>query len=114
MYFTFFNDFIFDDKDYLYFVQDKDNYYLALNVPGFSDKDIKVEIDKRNLSVSAKKEVDKLFHSKNSFSYKYNLPKDVDLEGNIIAECRDGVLSLTFPKKQLIESHPKLIPVTSK
>ena len=90
-----------------------------LEVPGFTKKDITVKIDKRILTVEAKKENKKEDKNKNYFrSERINsfikrsfvLPKDVSVEG-VDTILRDGVLTITFDKLLKEKEKPKEIEI---
>ncbi len=99
-------------------VREKDGRYLIeAELPGISEKDLKVELKDGLLTLSAKTETEKkeestkwLRRERRSFSFKrsFELPEDADGE-NIEARLKDGVLSIELPKKP--EATPKLVNV---
>jgi len=90
------------------------SYNLEVVLPGYSKEDIKVEIDKNRLTVSADKKVEKEDKKSNylrkefissSFTRSFELPDDASDE-NIKAEMVNGILTLTVGK-QLEEEKKK-------
>jgi len=86
----------------------KDDFELALAVPGMKKNDFKIDIDGNLLIISAeieekkKEEKDKFTKEEynfSSFSRSFTLPEGVNKE-KIEAVYVDGVLKLTLPKKE--------------
>lgn len=89
-------------------VEKKKSYNLELQVPGFDKADVKLEIDKNVLRISAEhkedhEEKDEHGHilrqefSRSSFVRNFVIPENVDTE-NISAKQKDGVLIIALPK----------------
>ena len=83
-------------------------FKVALSVPGFTQKDVKVSVDRNVLTISAETEskgeetdsehqVIRREFSQSSFSRSFTLPENVDT-GAINAKLVDGVLALALPK----------------
>ncbi|NDV96046.1 Hsp20/alpha crystallin family protein [Dysgonomonas sp. 521] len=83
-------------------------FNIELSVPGFKKEDIKIEIEKNVLKISAQNEVKSEEKDENekvlrqefrtsSFSRSFTIPENVDTE-NIVAAQKDGVLQVTLPK----------------
>ncbi|MDX9828598.1 MAG: Hsp20/alpha crystallin family protein [Spirochaetia bacterium] len=101
-------------------ISEEDNRYLIeAELPGLSEKDVKLEIKDGILYLStAKKEAKEEKSVKNrwlrrerrefQFSRSFDLPDNIDLE-KIEASFRDGLLSVTLPKKA--EAAPRIVPV---
>jgi len=98
----------------------KDAFLFRADVPGVKDADLDIKLTQNRLSVSGKRESEKTekgdtFYaterSYGSFTRSFTLPDGVDAD-HIKAELKDGVLSLSLPKKP--EVRPKKIDVTSK
>jgi HSP20 family protein len=88
--------------------EDKDNYEVALAVPGVKKSDIKIDVQGNMLTISSEKEEtkeekDKRFTRKEynytSFSRSFTLPDEVKQE-KIEARYEDGILKLTLPRKE--------------
>lgn len=117
-----FNDFFDADKFFLNgFLTNPSRYIPATNVketdkqfelevaaPGFDKQDFKVEIEKGVLRISAEKKQESKKNDKDytrqefsysSFSRAFVLPDTAD-ENQINAGYKDGVLTLTIPKKE--------------
>ena len=101
-------------------ISEEDNRYLIeAELPGLSEKDVQLELKDGILYLStAKKETKEEKSAKNrwlrrerrefQFSRSFDLPDNVDVE-KIEASFRDGLLSITLPKKA--EAAPRLVPV---
>lgn len=104
-------------------VQKGDAYFLTMELPGFDEKNIEIELQNRNLSISSKMEENsekeetegdvhflvKERRTKN-FSRSFTLPEDSDLE-NITADFSKGLLNIKVLKKA--ESKAKRISISS-
>lgn len=97
---------------------DKD-LVIEADVPGYSPKDIEVELNNRTLIVRGKQsqETDKkenqYFRKErmySSFERRFNLPAEVDLDG-IKSDLKNGKLSIKVPKSG--SSNVKKIPIES-
>jgi len=98
----------------------KEGFVFRADVPGVKDADLDVKLTQNRLSVSGKRESEKTekgdtFYtserSYGSFTRSFTLPDGVDAD-KIRAELKEGVLTLSLPKKP--ESQPKKITVTNK
>ena len=83
-------------------------FKVALSVPGYAQKDVKVSVDRNVLTISAETEskgeetdsenrVIRREFSHSSFSRSFTLPDNVDADA-INAKLADGVLNLALPK----------------
>ena len=88
--------------------EDENAFEVALAVPGLKKEDIKINLEKNVLIVSAEKKTEadaenkkfsKREYSFNSFSRSFTLPQSAD-SGKIEAEYVDGILTLTIAKKE--------------
>jgi len=90
--------------------ENEKEFKVELSVPGFEKNDIKLEIEKNVLNITASKEVNKeekdesekvirREFSSSSFSRSFVIPENVDTE-NISAEQKDGILKISLPKKE--------------
>jgi HSP20 family protein len=123
MFNDFFSDF-FDDsvmsRDYFKSVpavniSDRENdYMIEVAAPGFKKEDFKLQIDNDVLSISAEKKDEKSDDNsrftRKEFSYasferRFTLPELVESD-KINAEYKDGLLSLTLPKKEEAKVKP--------
>eukprot|EP00271_Cylindrocystis_brebissonii_P004915 TRINITY_DN1684_c0_g1_i2.p1 TRINITY_DN1684_c0_g1~~TRINITY_DN1684_c0_g1_i2.p1 ORF type:complete len:269 (-),score=56.36 TRINITY_DN1684_c0_g1_i2:789-1595(-) len=104
--------------------EDKDAWYLRFELPGYSAKDVKVQVEEDNvLSIAAQKsavsetsEKDDRFQSRRmrgGFSTRLTLPEEVQAE-NISAEVKNGILVVTLPKVVPEQKRPKVISVNVK
>ena len=88
--------------------EDDKSYTIRAEIPGAKKDDIKVDIDRNLVSLRAEvrqekdeKRGEKTVYSERSYgmaSRSFTLPAEVDAEG-AKAEYKDGLLSLTLPKK---------------
>jgi len=97
-------------------------FNIELSVPGFKKEDIKIEIEKNVLKISAQNEVKNEEKDENekvlrqefktsSFSRSFTIPENIDTE-NIAAVQKDGVLQVTLPKmNKALEDKVKKIEI---
>ena len=86
-------------------------YQVSIDLPGVAKEDVKITIEGRNVTVSArtqrdesKKEGERLIYrerSSSSFARAFTLPEEVDQESSQ-AKLENGVLSLTLSKKRAV------------
>ncbi len=95
-------------------VKEKNNEFeIELAVPGLSKEDFKISIEDGILSISAEKEnkieeekegfVRKEF-SYNSFSRNIALPEEVDVDKEIDAKYKEGILKMSLKKRKTDKS----------
>ncbi len=84
--------------------EDAANYYIHVEVPGFSKSDLKILIEDRELKIEGEKKGKFPVSLKKAF----NLPDEIEIE-KIRAQTKDGVLELVLPKSAALA--PKEIPV---
>jgi len=86
----------------------KDEYQVALAVPGMKKDDFKIDVDGNMLTISSEKEEnkeekDKKFTRKeynySSFSRSFTIPDEINKE-KIDAKYEDGVLRISLPRKE--------------
>lgn len=96
-------------------------YYLDMELPGFCEENVNIELDNKALTISSKeckedkkeKNEKKVFIKERrcmSFSRTFTLPDDIDAE-NISAVFKNGILTLTMPKIELPK--PKKILISA-
>lgn len=84
-----------------------DNVMVKVGIPGVKKDDIKIEIDRDMLTISAQSKVEEKGDKKNyyfksfqsSFEQSFSLPFSVN-ESESKAKYEDGVLMLTLPKSK--------------
>lgn len=100
--------------------EDKDNYFVMLDLPGVSKDDVKVSYADGQLSISGerkqeKEDKDSKFHRVERVYGRYyrsfTLPQQVG-EDKIGAEFKDGQLTVTVPKAE--EAKPKELEIKIK
>ena len=90
-------------------LQNTDTEYLIdVSAPGFTKEELKVEIEDNLLTVKGehlnkieeeKKNYSRREFSKNSFTRSFKIPENIT--GDVNAKFENGVLSVSFPKKEL-------------
>lgn len=97
----------------------ENEYEITIDLPGLSEDDVKIELVGSNLTIKGKKEEssetkDKHFYrverSVGAFSRTLALPEDANSD-DISANMKNGVLSLTIPRKSLPATEAKNIPI---
>ena len=92
----------------------EDHFLLQLSVPGYSKKEISINVEEDQLVISSEKEgIETENFTMREFNYgtfkrKFTLPKDVDTE-KIEASFSNGILTLTIPKIE--EVKPRKITI---
>lgn len=88
-------------------VESKFDFRIELAAPGFEKSDFKIDLDKKLLTISIEKEVDKNEDEKynmkefnfNSFNRSFRISDKIDTE-KINAIYKNGVLQITLPKRE--------------
>ena len=99
--------------------EDKDNFYVRLELPGMKKEDIELSLHEGSLSIAGERKVEN--KSKDSEVYRserffgrfqrtVSLPKAVTVE-KVKAHYTDGILTVTLPKAE--EAKPKHIDVST-
>lgn len=119
----FFNDFFNEslmERDYFKSVpavniSDRANdFFIEVAAPGFSKEDFKVNVENEVLTISAEKKNEKRDENSrftrkefqySTFKRTFTMPENVEAD-KIGAEYKDGVLSLTLPKKEEAKVKP--------
>jgi HSP20 family protein len=99
--------------------EDKDNFYLNIEMPGIPKDDVKISLENNVLSVSGTKKHQSKSEDTNlimneiyygEFCRSFNLSEDIKTD-NIDAEFKDGLLTITLPKKEEVKPVVKEIKV---
>jgi HSP20 family protein len=97
--------------------EDKNKIVLTADLPGVAEKDVDIQIEKEVLTLRGNRALDRKLDEghhrrfervSGSFVRSFTLPPTIDTE-QISAALKDGVLTLTLPKKP--EAQPKKINV---
>ncbi len=100
--------------------ESKKDYRVEVAAPGLTRNDFKVSLDENVLTISSEKEVKNETNeedvlrrefSYSSFSRCFTLPETADAD-KIKASHKDGVLSITIPKKEVTYTQSKEIKVS--
>jgi HSP20 family protein len=100
--------------------ESKKDYKVEVAAPGLTKNDFKINLDENVLTVSSEKEVKnetqeedvlRKEFSYSSFSRCFTLPETADAD-KIKASHKDGVLSITIPKKEVKNTPAKEIKVS--
>ena len=98
--------------------EDKDKIVLVADVPGLAQKDLDLQIEKDVLTLRGERTLERkedgehhrrYERASGSFVRSFTLPPTVDAE-HVTANLKDGVLTLTLPKKP--EAQPKKIGIS--
>lgn len=94
-------------------------YTINVELPGVAEKDVEVELDGDTLKIRGEKKQEKedkgrdyyaVERSYGSFQRVLSLPEDVD-EAGIRATFKNGVMTVTLPRKESARTHRKQIEV---
>jgi HSP20 family protein len=97
-----------------------ENIVLKAELPGIDPKDVEVRVEDNTLYLKGERRFEKevkeeSYHrverSYGSFARSFSLPNSIDAE-KVGAEYKDGVLTLTMPKRE--EAKPKTIKIDVK
>ena len=109
-----------DNSDYpmIKFFKKDNNYITQFIIPGINKKNIKIELKNNILTVSGNEEktsqtTDNNISSSsytNSFTRAIKMPDDADTS-KITTDYKNGVLTITTPKKPESESKTTIIPI---
>jgi HSP20 family protein len=99
--------------------EDKDNFYLNIEMPGIPKEDVKISLENDVLSISGTKKAQNKSEDTNlimneiyygEFCRSFNLSNDIKKDA-IDAEFKDGLLSITLPKVEEVKPEVKEIKV---
>lgn len=94
--------------------EDAESFIIEAAAPGLEKSDFQINLENRVLSIAVEKEVknesEKEFYKRKEFGYSsfkrsFSLPEMVNEEG-IKAEYKDGILSISLPKKEEAKQKP--------
>ena len=97
--------------------EDAQKIELAFDLPGVKQEDLDIQVDKLVLTLKGARKIERKKEGEyaqryervaGTFTRSFTLPQTVDVE-KIAAQLKDGVLTLTLPKKP--EAQPKQIKV---
>lgn len=95
------------------------DFELRMLVPGFSKQDLKLNVEKDMLTISAEKKVEERKENErftrrefahSAFSRSFRLPETVNAEA-ITADYADGVLSVSIPKTEVTKPKAREIVI---
>ena len=97
--------------------EDEQNLTLKLEIPGVEESDLNVSVENETLTVQGERKFEKevkeqSYHrverSYGTFTRTFSLPNSIDAD-KVSAAYKNGVLTLTMPKKE--EAKPKTIKI---
>jgi HSP20 family protein len=97
--------------------EDKNNYYLRAELPGFEAADLDISVTGDTLTISGERKLpdedEKAWYHRREreagkFSRIVNLPAQIDT-GKVEAQCTDGILTVVLPKAEAAK--PKQITI---
>ena len=90
----------------------EDAIVLKAELPGVEAKDVEVRVEDNNLYLKGERKFEQNYHrverSYGSFARSFSLPNSISAE-KVKAEYKDGLLTLTMPKRE--EAKPKTIKI---
>ena len=98
----------------------KDNVVVKAELPGIDPKEVEISVEDGTLYLKGERKSEdeekrdgyqRLERAYGSFARAFSLPDSVDPE-RVLAEYRDGLLTVTFPKRE--ESKPKKVKISVK
>ncbi|MBK5200424.1 MAG: Hsp20/alpha crystallin family protein [Spirochaetaceae bacterium] len=95
--------------------EDKEGFYLDVELPGYVKENVDLKIENHNLTIQTsdsfnksveEKKTDRDYlvketYQKQSFKRTFSLPKDVE-EEHVVATYTNGVLGIKIPKSQKV------------
>lgn len=94
------------DNSGLTISEDEKNVYVEANMPGLKTEDIEISFEKGILLIKGSRKVEEKDKEKkyykramSSYSYRVNIPTEVDEKKEPDASYKDGVLKIAFVKK---------------
>lgn len=99
--------------------EDENTITIKADLPDVDRKDIHVSIENGTLTIRGERKREKEEKKKNyhrversfgSYERSFSLPESVD-KGKIAAECKNGVLTVTMPKRPEAKTKPAQIEV---
>jgi HSP20 family protein len=100
--------------------ENKKEYKIRIEIPGVEKEDIQLTLEDDTLIISGEKDIEKedeeggyhcVERSYGSFRRLISLPQDADQE-KLEAKFRNGVLTVTLPRREGVESSVKRIAVS--
>ena len=101
------------------FSENENGYTLTAEIPGVNKENVRISTEDGMMTIQGEKSMSSETNEENyhrmersygSFSRTMALPKDAD-ENNMQAEMKDGVLTLTMPRMEQMESSAKTVEI---
>ena len=97
-------------------LEDKNAYYVEAELAGYKEEDVKIDVENHVLHLASEKKSEANNNKKYilrergyvKFDRSFSLPENVD-ESKIEAKFEGGILTITLPKKPVVE--PKRISI---
>ncbi|MBX9621128.1 MAG: Hsp20/alpha crystallin family protein [Alphaproteobacteria bacterium] len=96
------------------------DYMIKLEIPGVGEDNVQIEISDNMLTVKGEKKLEneekrrdfyRIERSYGSFQRVFSLPEDAD-QSNIKASFKNGILSISLPRKIIKKEEPKKILIS--
>nr|UNE55973.1 protein lethal(2)essential for life transcript variant X4 [Paroster macrosturtensis] len=93
---------------------DKDRFQVILDVQQFTPNEITVKTSGNSIVVEGKHEEKQDEHGfvSRHFVRRYMLPFDHDVTDVVSSLSSDGILTVTAPKKQIMQAGERVVPIT--
>ena len=97
--------------------ENENEVVLAAEIPGVDEKDVEIKVEDNNLTLRGERKFEKETKEENyhriersygSFARSFALPNSIDAD-KVAAEYKDGLLTLTLPKRE--EAKPKTVRI---
>ena len=101
-------------------IEDQDNYRIELATPGLKKDNFKIEVDNNKLTISSEVSAEKINKNVNftrkefdfsSFTRTFALSDNINTDA-IKATYKNGVLSITLPKKEEKKDIKKMVEIS--
>ena len=100
---------------------DADAYRISMELPGVAEEDIHLGVEGGVVTVKGEKKTEReeigdtwYFSERQfgAFSRSFRLPEDADAEG-VSAALKDGVLTVTVPRKAKVAGTARRVPIST-
>ncbi len=94
-------------------VEDDQKFELYADLPGVKQEDLDIQVEKDVLTIKGERKLERRGERvAGAFSRAFTLPKHVDVE-HIAASLKDGVLTVTLPKRPVAQPRQIKVAINS-